>query len=709
MAAARRTAIFCIVHGEMAVTSASRVNLAAAAQPGPAQRSGARRRLWLAGGAIALLTMLAHAPAIPGDFQWDDSYWIWENPVLEAGQAPWGYWCAPPTRSLDYLPITSTFLYLQRQLWGVHPQANAQHPYPAMPYRAVNVALHAAAAVLVWRVLTAVAVPGAWLGAILFAVHPVTAASAGWVSETKNTLSLIFYALALLAYLRFDATGRWRTYAAAVVAMALSLLTKQSVAVLPAVLTVLLCWRRRWLTDTRPSWVPRKVGPLAGLFLLAAASAVVTVQFHHHAEIAHVNIGPPEGLFQRLLIAARALWFYAFKAIAPVNLMMVYPKWDPARLDWTVVAIPALLAWGAMLMALRRRPWARSAAGVTACFAVSLAPVLGFVNMSFMRFSFVSDHLAYLALPVPMAAAGAAAALLMRRGRRWRLAVPALAAMAVLLLAALTARRAHTFATSYRLWEDNVRRNGDAWIAQCLLGRAMIEKGQSDQAVPHLLRALELKPDYTEARLNLAAAYANLGNESSRRGDGQQAARHYDEALRLAPDTTEVRCLMGQLLTQLGRPAEALVHLEQVQRERPDWPGLHSYLGQALAGMGRHAEAAGQLRQAIAQQGAAALPMYHLAWLLATTDDDALRDGAEALRLTEQASRLGQTDPVPLHMTFSAAYAELGRFDEALDAAGSALEHARSRGRQDSAAELEALIPFYQRHQTYRDFLHRRP
>ena len=532
-----------------------------------------RRLAWLAGPGLALLTLAAHAPAIPGQFLWDDNIFIWDNPVLAAGEAPWGYWTT--ARMPDYLPVTWTFFHVQRQLWGDRGGDESTLPYPALPYRAVNVALHAAAVVLLWRVLAALAVPGAWLGALLFAVHPMTVASTGWVAETKNTLSLVFCALALLAYLRFDATGRWRLYAAAVAVFALALLTKTSTMVLPAVLAALLWWRRgpAKLAQGRPK-SGRRAATLAGLALLSVAASLVTMWVHQHVTIgaARAGLGAPEGAVQRLATAANALWFYAAKALVPVNLMMLYPKWDPAELDWTALAAPALLAWPAVLIFCRRQAWARPAALATACFAAALAPVLGLVDMSFMQFSFVSDHLAYLALPAAAATAGAATAALMRRGRRWRAAAPAAAAALVVLLSAMTAGRAHTFASPQRLWADTVQRNPRAWYGQYLLGWTLLkgQYGDSDsrlnayrQAVDRFSASLALQPAYPDGRTSLGAAYGYLGAEHAERGEHEQALACYAEALRHWPDGADVRCLLGSSLLELGRPAEAL---EQWQR-----------------------------------------------------------------------------------------------------------------------------------------------
>ena len=650
-----------------------------------------RRPAWLAGAALAVLTLLAHAPAIPGEFLWDDDYWLGNNPIAKAGQGPWGYWST--TKTSDYLPVTSTFFYAQRQLWGDRPAHDPSLPYPAMPYRAVNVALHATAAVLVWRVLTALSLPGAWLGAALFAVHPVTAATTGWVAETKNTLSMVFGALSLLAYLRFEAAGRWRLYAASVAALVLALLTKQSAVVLPAVLMVLLWWRRR------PLRTPRAIVSLAGLFLLAAAAAAVTVWYQSHYAIRDVDVQGPQGLLQRLATAAKALWFYAFTMLAPARLSLIYPRWEPARLDWTIAPIPALLAWAAALAVCRGRPWARPAAAATACFVLALAPVLGLVDMSFMLYSFVSDHLAYLALPVPMAVAAAVAARLMRRGPRWRPVVMAAAAGAVIVLGTLTAVRAHTFASAGRLWADTARKNPAAWVAHAQLADTHFRAGRGPQAIGHFQAALAIAPQSPELHNQLATVLYHLG-------DYPAASAQYAEAVRLDGPNGTYRYWLGLTLIQLGRPAEAAEQLERAAALRPNWSEPHLRLGLLLADMGQGARAAEHYRRAMALEPASAAPVHMLAWLLATTDEGDLHDGAEALRLAERAGSLANGDPVWLPLALSAAYAEAGRAAQAVAAGEKARAATQDAGQR---AEIQSLIEYYRRGQTYRDFKHSRP
>ena len=142
---------------------------------------------------LALVTFVAYLPALSGNFVWDDDSWTTGIPqLLRDLSGLRSIWCQP-TALQQYYPLTATTFWLDYHLWG----------FWTLPYHVENVLLHVLAALLFWRLLSRLEVPGAWLAAAIFAVHPVMVESAAWITERKNVLSLVLYLSALMVYRRW--------------------------------------------------------------------------------------------------------------------------------------------------------------------------------------------------------------------------------------------------------------------------------------------------------------------------------------------------------------------------------------------------------------------------------------------------------------------------------------------------------------------------
>ncbi len=215
----------------------------------PSARPTLPLSVWLGAAAIVLLVVIVYLPTLGAGFIWDDDMYVEENPTLDSLSGLVDIWFklgAVP----QYYPLVHTSYWLEHQLWGRQP----------VGYHAVNLLLHAATALLAWRLLARLAVPGAWLGAALFAVHPVCVESVAWVTERKNVLSCALALGSMLAYLHFSppeladarasaqaasaSRGRWLWYALALVLYLGALASKTVTASLPAVLLVIYWWKR---------------------------------------------------------------------------------------------------------------------------------------------------------------------------------------------------------------------------------------------------------------------------------------------------------------------------------------------------------------------------------------------------------------------------------------------------------------------------------
>ncbi len=484
---------------------------------------------------LIVLTCVCYWPSLGGGFLWDDNALIADDPLVQSFGGLRGIWFS--TIPYDYFPLTYTSFWLEWPLWGTDP----------LGYRVVNLLLHLLNAFLFWRLLGRLRVPGAWLGALLFAVHPVNVASVAWIAERKNTLSMVFYLASVLCWVRSEEVRndtRW--YMAAVGFFIVAALSKSSVVMLPCILLLLVWWRQG-----RVGWVDLwRTVPFFGVSLV---TGLLTVWFQLHRSIAQADLErTAEPVWQRVFIAGRSMAFYLGKTVAPVRLSMIYPRWETVA--WTpLAAVLALLlvAW------LGRVRWGRGPLMVLGSFALAVLPVSGLVPMTFAIYSFVSDHFVYIPM-LGLLAGMAAMFALWSDVNRW--AASTAAALLVAWFVTLSYGRAGEFSSSRRLWERTLEHNPRCAIAHNNLGLAVQDAGNFPAAENHFRAALGIDP-------GLSAAATNLAGILQREGRWRESASAYASALDRTPDPKDFNNY-GVVLLQLGEVRSArnqflaAVHLE---------------------------------------------------------------------------------------------------------------------------------------------------
>jgi tetratricopeptide (TPR) repeat protein len=552
------------------------------------------RHDWLLGFFLVAVIIMAYQPVWHAGFIWDDDTFLTHNPVIKSGDGLYRPWFTASTP--DYYPMTSSMLWLEWQLWANHP----------LGYHLVNVLLHALSAVLLWQVLLRLKIPGAMLAAALFALHPVNVESVAWITERKNTLCMFFYAGALLSWLKFEDSGRGRWYGLALAAFALALLSKTAVVPLPIVLLGIAWWRRG-----RVGWKDlRQVVPF---FVMAAALGLVTIWFQNYQTISH-DVIRTDNFWSRLAGAGWAVWFYLYKAVLPLHLVFVYPRWQINARN-VLSYIPLVLLAGVFVLCWRwRRGWGKALFFGLAYFVVMLLPILGFLNIYFMRYSLVADHWEYFAIIGPIVLAAA----LIRR--------PVVAAALLLALGALTWKQCGMYTDVETLWQTTLRRNPNCWLAHNNLGNAFMEKGRLDEAISHFQKALQISPGNVEAQNDLggalllkgkvdeaiahfqialqiwpdfAGAHYNLGNALLQKGSVAEAITQFREALQINSRIAEAHYNLGKVLLQKGSVAEAITHFQNALQINPGYPEGHFNLGIALLQAGRVDEAIPYLQKAL--------------------------------------------------------------------------------------------------------------
>jgi len=632
---------------------------------------------------IFALVLAVYLPILPGSFLIDDQRLIGsDNPLVNGEFTPRSIWF-----QTDFT-LTTFVWWLERSVWGENPAG----------YHVVNMALHALSAVLLWRLLVRLKIRGAWLAAAIFAVHPVCVNSVARVSELKNTLCLPFFLLGFLAYLRYETlalypanlnrAGRgpgrsqatwWFTFS--LVAFILALLSKTTAVMLPPVLLLCAAWQRRRVTGKDML----HTGPF---FVLALAFGLMSVWFQKHQALATAAAALPLETFgERLALAGRILWFYLGKTLWPFNLNLYYPRWDVNAAS-PIAYLPGLLFCAVLLVSWwMRRGFGRHVLFALGCFAVTLFPALGFFDSQFLTMWQVSDHLQYLPMIAVLALVAAGLASLLPRN------IFGCAAIALLLaLSVLTFKRAQVFATAEGLLRDALAKNPAAWPVQNDLGAILLKQGKDSEATELFIVSLRYNPDN-------AGAHANLGYLLARQRRFAEADRQFRAALRLRPDDPVVHENYAETLAEQGREQEAIVHLRAAIifqsrfnpriEPRMNLAGLLYQAGDARA-------AVIQLRQVLSLKPDYPEALNNLAWILATCADDRVRAGKEAVRCAERACQLTGFKQASMVGTLAAAYAEAGRFADAVTNAETAVKLATAAGNTNFAAINQQLLKLYQ-------------
>jgi tetratricopeptide (TPR) repeat protein len=746
------------------------------------------RDLWergcLKGLLLVAAIIFAYQPVWHAGFIWDDDVHLTENSCIVGPLGFKGIWTSS---AAVYYPLVLTSFWVQHALWGLNP----------LPYHLVNVAMHAACAILLWRVLQRLNVRGAWLGAALWGLHPVQAESVAWITELKNTQSCLFYLLAVHFFLKWRNAGaftgrkgsEWH-YALVLLCAVLAILSKASTVMLPVVIG--LCW---WWREGRWQW--RNSLRLAPIFLISVVASLWTIweqSFHSGA------MGPEwaQTWPERFVIAGKVAWFYLGKLLWPQPLIFIYPRW-PVAVPGIIAYLPVLaVAAGLFGLWLNRRR-TRPVFFAFAYFVVSLFPVLDFFKVYFFRYSFVGDHFQYLASlgPLALAAAGISMAL-GRFEKRSLLLKPVFCGVLLLVLGVLTWRQSGMYVNAETLWRTTIARNPGCSMAYNNLGLLLQQRGQVDEAFGYFRKAVEIPPDNEEALDNLGLALFrkgqadeaigyfrkavgiqpdnekalnNLGLALLQKGQVDEAMIHLQKAVEIQPNGKEAQNNLGSALLQKGQWDEAFAHFQKALEIQPDFAEAYDNLGLLLQQRGQVDEAIGYFRKAVEIQpdnekalnnlGSALLQkgqwdeafvhfqkaleiqpdfaeacynlgflslrkgqsdkaiVYfqkglklqpnnveahkYLAWILAACPDASVRNGAQAVGLAQQAEQLsGGKDPAIITI-LAAAYAEAGRFPDALTTAQKALALATAQTNTAVVNALRVQIKCYQAGSPFRD------
>jgi len=631
--------------------------------PKPTQR-------WLAASVcvlLAIITWVVFAQTLRHDFiNYDDPHYVYENTKITSGISLSGVaWAITHIHSENWHPLTTISHMLDCQLYGL--KAGGHH--------FTNVLLHTIAVILLFLALqgmTGALWQSAFVAAV-FAIHPLHVESVAWVAERKDVLSAIFFMLTLLAYARYVRAPSVGRYLSVALLFALGLMSKPMLVTLPFVLLLLDYWPlKRWrLTRNQRSEVRGQQVGLQGatlekqsftrlivekipLVALSIISTSVTL-FAQKQAIGWIEQLP---LAWRLNNAALSYVLYVWQMLWPVKLAVFYPHPENRLPMWEIIlALTGLIAVTAGVFALRkRRPYL-----VTGWlwYLVMLVPVIGVVQVGWQGRADRYTYLPQIGLYILVTWAVADLSISWRRQRE------ILGAGAATIIAVLSWRawiQTSFWSNSQTLWTHTLAVTSANDVAQNNLGIILLTNGKLDEAIPRFQAAVNLRPDNGPAHENLAKAFL-------RKGQMADAMVHYRKLLEIQPENVEARNILGTVLVRQGRVREALEQWQETLAIQPENGNAKS----------------------------------NLAWVFATSPDGSLRDGARAVELSEQALRLsGGKNPI-IFRTLAAAYAESGRFREAIETAQRGLELAHTQGNPRLATELENTIILYQAERPLRD------
>jgi tetratricopeptide (TPR) repeat protein len=590
--------------------------------------------------------------------------------------------------------------------------------------------------------------------AAVFAIHPLRVESVAWVAERKDVLSGLFFMLTLGAYVRYVQKRSRADYCLVLLFFALGLMCKPMLVTLPFVLLLLDYWplHRFGAAANRFSISRKLIVEKIPLIILSIALCLVTLAVQQQDKEISFSL--------RISNALVSYITYCGQMFYPVGLAVLYPyPTHGLPIEKTILALLLLVAVSAGAFCWRQKhPYFLMG---WLWYLGMLVPVIGLVQVGAQaradRYTYLPQIGLYILLTWMVVKLTAS-----WRSRRWVLGGGAM----VILAALITCAHAQTayWRNSESLWTHTLACTSGNSVAHNSLGDVFLQQGRMNEATAQFQKALAIKPDDAEAHYNLgdvflqqgrmneataqfqkalaikpddaeahnnlgdiflqqgrldeaiaqfqkalaikpddAEPYYNLGNAFLQQGRMDEAIAHYQKALEINPDDADIHNNLGNIFFQQGRMAEAISHYQKALAINPNYARAHYNLGSAFRQQGRLEEAIAQYQRALAIKPDYVEAQNTMAWVLATCPQTSLRDGSKAVGLAERANQLvGGKDPVILS-TLAAAYAETGRFPEAVETAQRAMQLAEMQSDTTLAGALQSQLKLYQAGIPFRD------
>ena len=660
---------------------------------------------------LALISLAVFGQTMRFEFvNVDDDSHVYNNPIVSGGLSTKGIaYAFTHSHGGHWIPLNTISHMLDCQFYGL--SAGGHH--------LTNVLLHTVSAILLFWVLRQMtsAVWSSAFVAAFFAVHPLRVESVAWVAERKDVLSGVFFMLTLWAYVRYTRQPSPARYAGVAAMFACGLMSKFMVATLPLVLLLLDYWPLHRFSPACPSG-QRKAGParLASLIrekipllilVVAAGLAMVFAQkedgprhaaaFNGTMRSLAVTFGerdvekedaPAADLLAEPMRTGDALLtpvVYLWQMVYPVGLTIQTHsfKTDDRPLREVILALIAMVIITGGVFALRRsHPYLLVG---WFWYLIMLAPVLALIRT---RLEVRCDRYTYLPqIGIYVLLTWGAAHL---SGRwRWGRSV-ILGSGGGMLVACIAIAHLQTsfWRGSESLWTRALAWTANNYKAHNNLGGYLFKNGRVEEAIAHWRQAADLSPEYSPPAANLGMAFLKTGRID-------EAIISYRRALEIDSANQDTAYNLGMAFFRDGQVDEAITCWQKAIAIKSDYIEAHNNLGSALLQMGRVNEAAVHFQNALDINPRHRSAQTNLAWVLATASDASIRNGTRAVELAEQANRVSADRDAMSLRTLAAAYAEVERFPEAIEAAERALDLANAERNALLAAALHEQLWLY--------------
>jgi protein O-mannosyl-transferase len=529
--------------------------------------------------AIVLAGLWIYWPVLHGDWLWDDNLYLTENPLLNDPARLWKIWFVPGSL-VEYYPITESFQWAQWQLFDNN----------TFGYHLTNIILHIFSALLVWRLLSKFGLRLAWLGGLIFAIHPMQVESVAWISELKNALSMPPFLLAMCAYIDYEENKKNRDYWLSLGFFLMAMLCKNSMALFPVVILLYAWWKRGriGMSDLKAS-VP--------FFIISVTLAMITawagsrfIEIHNPSTPAPA---PMVGFFSQAALAGFTISFYFSKCFWPMGLLPIYPPWivnHPSLiqfLPWPIFGAGIYWLWS------KRQSWGRHALLGLGFFLLSLVPILGLIMVRYTTLVWSLDHLAYIPLlgliGLTVASLGQIQEQLPKFTRPYGIAI---VAVATTLLLFTSHGYANAFVNSEALWTYTLQHGSESWEVRKNLGEALVQNGKFSAAMEQYELALRGDPD-------LVVVHNNMGEALLKASRYSEAANEFEQVLRIMPDSAIAHFNLGCCLQQMSQMPEAIDQYRQAIQINSFYSDAHHKLGDLLLQTGQPPEAMDEYEKAV--------------------------------------------------------------------------------------------------------------